>query len=187
MVLVQSGKVCSFEVTFDSPSLSVAMSVYDDSGASPTLVQGPSAMVNVVGNMYRAKFTPSANKTYLIFKAVYTSGAFTTLDSTYLSGSESIRSENLLGVGSVKINTALPAFTFLMLTTTGSPATGLTVTATRAIDGAAFAACANAVSEISNGFYKIDLAAADLNGDVIALKFTATGANMTGFTILTED
>ena len=61
--------------------------------------------------------------------------------------------------------------------TTKAPKTGLTVTATRSIDGAAFASCANAVSEIGNGVYKIDLAAADLNGDKIMFRFTGTDAD----------
>ncbi len=81
-------------------------------------------------------------------------------------------------VDGVKKNTALANFMFLMVDATdGQTAeTGLTVTATRSIDGAAFGACANAVSEIGVGMYKINLAAADLNGDVITFRFAATGA-----------
>jgi hypothetical protein len=67
-----------------------------------------------------------------------------------------------------------------------TPTTGLTVTATRSLDGAAFEACANAVSEIGSGWYKIDLAAADLNANIVALKFTATGADATNLTIPTQ-
>lgn len=71
------------------------MSVYDNSGVSPVLVQGPSAMTNVVGNTYSGKFTADANKSYVIFKAVYTSSGFTTLSPDYSQGSESIYSEDL--------------------------------------------------------------------------------------------
>lgn len=73
----------------------------------------------------------------------------------------------------IKKNTALSNFMFLMVDSTDhiTPKTGLTITATRSIDGAAFAACANAAVEVANGMYKINLAATDLNGDVIALKF----------------
>lgn len=99
MNLVQSGVNCSFEVTFDSPSLPVAMSVYDDSGVTPTLVQGPSAMLNVVGNTYRGKFTPTDGKQYIIFKAVYTNGSYTTLSPDYSQGSESIQAEDVAGTG----------------------------------------------------------------------------------------
>lgn len=86
----------------------------------------------------------------------------------------------------IKKNTALTAYPFLMTdSTTHAPATGLTVTATRSIDGAAFGACANAVSEIASGWYKITLAAADLNGGTIALKFAAAGADQANHTIVT--
>lgn len=88
----------------------------------------------------------------------------------------------------IKKNTALSNFTFLMRQSSDhiTPATGLTITATRSIDGAAFAACANAASEIGNGVYKIDLAAADLNGTVITLKFTAAGADQRTITLITQ-
>ena len=85
-------------------------------------------------------------------------------------------------------NTALSAFAFFMVDATDgyTPETGLSVTATRSIDGAAFASCANAVSEVANGVYKIDLAAADLNGNVIVLRFTASGARDRVITIVTQ-
>lgn len=84
-------------------------------------------------------------------------------------------------------NTAVSGFTFFMYDSTDhvSAKTGLTVTAQRSLDGAAFASCANSVSEMANGWYKIDLAAGDLNADVVALRFTATGADPTGFTLKT--
>jgi hypothetical protein len=79
----------------------------------------------------------------------------------------------------VKKNAALSNFGFRMVQSSNhvTPATGLTITAQRSIDGAAFASCANSASEISNGWYKINLAAGDLNGDVIILRFSATGAD----------
>ena len=86
----------------------------------------------------------------------------------------------------IKKNTAFSNFQFVMFDTDGDPATGKTVTATCSIDGAAFAACANSVSEVSSGFYKINLAAADLNGDSIALRFTATGCKDRQFLIVPE-
>jgi hypothetical protein len=77
-------------------------------------------------------------------------------------------------------NVALTNFAFKMVDATDlkTAEPGLTPTCTRSIDGAAFGACANAAAEISNGWYKIDLDAADLNGDVIILRFTdATSAD----------
>ncbi len=88
----------------------------------------------------------------------------------------------------VKKNAALSNFMFLMVDSTDhvTPKTGLTVSANRSIDGAAFAAAANSVTEISNGWYKINLAASDLNGDTIALRFNAAGADDTNILIVTQ-
>lgn len=85
-------------------------------------------------------------------------------------------------------NTALSAFMFLMVDSTDhvTGKTGLTITAERSLDGAAFGACANLASEVANGMYKINLAATDLNADVVTLKFTGTAADARFITIVTE-
>ena len=77
---------------------------------------------------------------------------------------------------------------FLMVDSTDhvTSKTGLTITATRSIDGAAFASCANSATEVSAGIYKINLAAADLNGDVITLRFSGTAADDRFITIVTQ-
>lgn len=88
----------------------------------------------------------------------------------------------------IKKNAALAAFEFLMVDAadhvTGK--TGLAVTAQRSIDGAAFGACANAVSEVGSGVYKINLAAGDLNGNVVTLLFTAAGADARVVTVFLQ-
>lgn len=99
MELVPSAVALSFEVTFDQPGLSVAMSVYDTSGGSPVLLGSRTAMTLVYGNTYSAKFTPAIGKTYVIVKAVYTDGTFVTLDPNYSQGSESIYAQ-VIGSGS---------------------------------------------------------------------------------------
>lgn len=87
----------------------------------------------------------------------------------------------------IKKNTGLAKFEFLMTdATTHAPKTGVTVTATRSIDGGAFAGCANAVTELANGIYYIDLAAADLNGNVITLRFTGTSSDDRLITLVTQ-
>lgn len=85
-------------------------------------------------------------------------------------------------------NTAFTNWVFKMVDETDhvTPETGLTITATRSLDGAAFASCTNTATEISNGWYKIDLSAADLNGNSIILKFTATGADANETVIITQ-
>jgi len=88
----------------------------------------------------------------------------------------------------IQKNTALANFTFVMVLTSDhvTGATGKTVTATRSIDGAAFGACANAVTEVANGVYAISLAAADLNGDTVMLKMTAADCDATFIEIVTQ-
>lgn len=86
-------------------------------------------------------------------------------------------------------NVALNNFTFLMVLANDNKtgATGLaTVVAQRSIDGAVFASCSNAVSEVGNGVYKINLTGSDLNGDTVCLRFTAATANDRVITIVTQ-
>lgn len=88
----------------------------------------------------------------------------------------------------IKKNTILNNFMFKMVNSSDliTPATGKTVTPTRSIDGATFASCSNAVAEVANGWYKINLSTTDLNGDEIVLVFSAPGAANTEFKIRTE-
>jgi len=86
------------------------------------------------------------------------------------------------GVTAIKVNspfkknTALNGFTFEMRDSASNLRTGLTVSAQVSIDGAAFVTTTNNPAEVSNGVYKINLAAADTNGNFICLRFFATGA-----------
>lgn len=93
----------------------------------------------------------------------------------------------LVGSAGIKKNTAKAAFMFLMTdATTHAPKTGLTVAVTRSLDGAAFAGAANTpATEVSNGWYKIDLAAGDLNGNTVAIRGTASGADDMNIAIVT--
>lgn len=88
----------------------------------------------------------------------------------------------------LKKNTAFNNFQFLMVDGTDyvTPLTGLTVSGQRAIDGAGFASLANGVSEVGNGLYRVNLAASDLNGDMVTLRFSATGAADTFVSIITQ-
>lgn len=88
----------------------------------------------------------------------------------------------------LKKNQALAKYEFLMTdSTTHNPATGKTVTVTRSIDGAAFAATTTGTAtELSNGIYYIDLSASDLNGNVVTLRATATGCDDLFMTLILE-
>ena len=178
-----------FEVTFDSSSLNVGLSVYDVT-SSPVLIAGPTAMVNVVGNTYLGKFTPQFGKRYLVTKNVYTDNLLNVLNTDYANMSEAFVCQGVkLEAGQlvVKKNKAFNNFSFLMVDVVNqNPIVGLTVAAQRSIDGASFVSCDNSVIEIGLGFYKINLTANDLNGDVIALTFSSLGADTTALTILTQ-
>jgi hypothetical protein len=88
----------------------------------------------------------------------------------------------------IKKNTALAKFPFVLVQSADhvTGATGLTVTAERSLDGAAFAACANSPSEIGGGVYTIDLAAGDLNATTVTLRFSASGADTRLVSLVTQ-
>jgi hypothetical protein len=79
----------------------------------------------------------------------------------------------------IKKNQALSNYRFVMTDSTNhNPATGKTVTVTRAIDsGSHGAGTLSSVTEVANGEYRVDFAAADLNGNVITLRATATACD----------
>lgn len=84
------------------------------------------------------------------------------------------------------INTAFANIEFLMVDDTNQdPATGLTVSGTRSIDGGAFAAVSGIIAEVGNGLYQFDASAADMNGTIITFRFTAAAAEDTFVTIKT--
>lgn len=87
----------------------------------------------------------------------------------------------------VKKNTTFSNFEFLMVLTSDgrTPATGLTVTGQRSIDGGAFVSVAGAIAEVSNGIYQFDALAADTNGDVITWRFSSATADDTFVTFKT--
>ncbi len=96
--------------------------------------------------------------------------------------------QSVVGAISFKTNTAVTGFMFKMFDAADhvTPKTGLAITATRSIDGGAFGACANAATEVSAGWYKINLATTDMNGTIIVLKFTAALADATEIEIKTQ-
>lgn len=102
-----------------------------------------------------------------------------TIKSGTGTGEISLSSGRVAVQAGIKKNVALANFPFLMTDSTNhNPVTGLTVTGTRSIDGAAFGAGTIAnMTEVGSGVYQCDLGAGDLNGDTIILRFTASGAD----------
>ena len=75
-------------------------------------------------------------------------------------------------------NTAFSNLEFLFVAASDhvTPVTGASGTAvTRSIDGGAFGAGTGTLAEVSNGIYQYDASAADMNGDIITFRFTASG------------
>ena len=91
---------------------------------------------------------------------------------------------------SIKKNTAIAGLKFVMVdATTGNPAAGFTVTASRKLDAdATWSAMPGSGTIVDNGsgVYSIDIAAADTNGDTGVWRFTAPGAETTLITFVTE-
>jgi len=114
-----------------------------------------------------------------------TSGDFTTTMKTSLNAATPTVTLAASQI-QIKKNTGMNGFTFLMVDGSNVPKTTLTVTAQRSIDGAALGSCANSVSEIGGGLYKINLAAGDLNGSFIMLVFSATGAQTRYIPVITQ-
>jgi len=92
------------------------------------------------------------------------------------------------GPAKVTKNVAFADFPFVLRNSSNHVVgqTGVTVTSQRSIDGGAFANCANTATEISAGAYKISLAASDLNGNSILLKFSGALADTLFVLIVTQ-
>ncbi len=81
-------------------------------------------------------------------------------------------------------NVAL-TYQFSLIDSSGDPATGITVTAERIIDGATKATATGTVTEISDGVYQMAASAADMNGAAISHIFSGAGAKTRIVNILT--
>ncbi len=101
------------------------------------------------------------------------------------SGGSEVHTEGLTPSGIIR-NHNLNNFSFVMYDTNGSPKTGLSITGYVKLDGAAFVPITNSPSEVSNGVYEVDLAAADLDGRICMFRMTAAGAVDTFFSLVTE-
>lgn len=90
------------------------------------------------------------------------------------------------GIGPQK-NQAFSDLEFLMVLSSDgqTPATGLTVTGERSIDGGAFASVSGSIAEVSDGMYQFDADAADMNGATVTFRFSSATALDTFITIKT--
>ena len=159
---------------------------------SVTLVLSNAGTVEFVGITGPIAISGTATSTVNLYgvsaSLADTSSGTTVTDGTITSSIDAIQAKTDNLPSGVAKNVQLANFNFFMVDSTDdiSPKTGLTVTAQISKDGGAFAGCSNSVAEIGNGVYKITLTQAEMNADVITLKFTATGANQTTVTMVTD-
>jgi hypothetical protein len=153
-------------------------------GAGLTNINLPNQTMDIVGNI-------TGNLSGSVGSVTGSVGSLTghtnqTADHTANISAIKTNTDNL--PSGIKKNTGLNNFEFFMRDTTDhvTGKTGLTITSEMSQDGGAFGATANSASEVGNGVYKINLAAADLNADVVTFKFTSAGADATIITIKTE-
>ncbi len=98
--------------------------------------------------------------------------------------------ESAQGVARVNIRKGLAFdnFPFRMYdSTTHAPQSGATVTAQISKDGGSYAACANSVTDVGSGKYRINLTATETNAAVFSLKFTATGYDQQDIDVVTQE
>ena len=77
-------------------------------------------------------------------------------------------------------NQAFSNIEFEMVDSTNhNPATGLTVTGQRSIDGGSYTTVSGTIAQVGSGTYQFDAAAADTNGAIGTWKFSASGADDT--------
>jgi len=95
-MVAQAGLPVNFSAVFPSANPNfVAMSVYDDTGATPVLLLSPVKMNNVHNSVFSQKFTPANGKLYVVFMAVYTDGTFGTLDGAFNPQSATVEGQYL--------------------------------------------------------------------------------------------
>jgi hypothetical protein len=86
----------------------------------------------------------------------------------------------------IKKNTAFNYGFYMPLTSDHqSPATGLTITARRVLDGGAYSAVGGTVTQISNGYYEFAAAAADTNCTTGIWEFSGASADTQRFPFAT--
>lgn len=107
----------------------------------------------------------------------------TTTTNTDMRGTDSASTHAAATVARLVIpqqNVAFSDITFEMYdSTTHNPASGLTVTGTRSLDGGAYGAVTGTIAEIASGTYQLDASQADMNGAMIVFRFASATADET--------
>jgi len=165
----------------DGATLATAQALYAPAKAGDNMGSVSSVTGNVAGNVIGSAGS-------VLGGINTTAGTITTLDALDTAqDTQHAATRAVVDDLGVKKNATFSNFEFLMVLTSDhvTPATGLTVTGQRSIDGAAFASVSGAIAEVSNGIYQFDALAADTNGDVITWRFSSGTADDTFVTFKT--
>lgn len=85
-----------------------------------------------------------------------------------------------------KKNIAVTGYMFRLYDTSGAPATGLSPVVKVGKDGGALATSSNSASELTLGWYTIDLTSGEMNAKTVALNFAVSGAVSYGVVLQTD-
>jgi hypothetical protein len=130
-----------------------------------------------------AAFATGAGSVFIVLKGVTNMGQVNLeIELTGPDNQDAVRgglSALPNGPTRIKKNTALNNFTMEFLSDLDgkTPVTGAAVTLQRSLDGAAFFTSANSPTEIALGWYTVNLAAGDTNGDSIIYRGTSAGGS----------
>lgn len=109
--------------------------------------------------------------------------------STAQLGVNVVSSGAAAGVTGYKKNTAVTAFMFYMELTAGGPAEGVSISVQISKDGGAFTGVSDGsgtATEVSDGWYQVDLTGTEMNADEVALIATGTACNQRNIKIRTQ-
>lgn len=191
--------VVDFAVGADWTPVAGDVKVSKDGGAAANVTNLPSAIAMGNGAIWDFSLTSGELTAAQITVTVADSATKAVEDNafsieTYGNASAQhgfdLSSATVLVAGLIKKNAAFSNFTFMMTdSTTHAPKTGIGsgCTCTRRIDSGSFASTTNGATEVANGWYTIDLSAADVNGRVISLRITASASDDRNIQIITVD
>jgi hypothetical protein len=164
-------------LTNGSPLTGASVSVYvtKDGGAQAS---GGGAITETGNGQYNyAPTQAETNATDVGFKLVASNAISVNID---------FHTDPAYITSNVKKNAAGRISFTMTNSTTHAPQTGLTVISQVSLDGGAFGATANSVSEVAYGNYTLVLTAADTNGNDIMFRFTAAGADDLNIEFVTQ-
>jgi len=135
-------------------------------------------------------FTVAGTWTGLFFEndVSKASGVFRVKELALEATLDAVKAKTDLLPSGISKNVALNNFEFLMVLSSDhiTPATGKTITSQVSKDGGAFANTENSVSEVGSGVYKINITQAEMNADVLVLKFSEATCDQRTITIITS-